>query len=276
MQMETKEALLTELELIERWENDQKGLWIWDKAARLPFALLDRVTPAFIQKRISALLDEIGYYIQSGGKYLTKERSILKKLERHAETPVHTIEDAARVPLKAMDETALSIQKSHAGAATVQGAATGVGGFLTLAADIPATLAISLKTLQEIAVSYGYDPNEREERVFIIKCLQFTSSDIVGKKAILEELSDYANRNSSKQMISHLQGWREVVLSYREQYSLKKIFRLVPVVGIVFGAISNRSMIEDIADAGMMLYRKRRILERLHAQETKNESEYRI
>jgi hypothetical protein len=274
--METQEKLLEELALIKQWENDQKGLWIWDKVARLPFVLLDRMTPSFIQKRIGALLDEIGYYIQSGGKYLTQQRGILKKLERNAEMPVHTIEDAAQVPLKAMDETALSVQKSHAGAATVQGAATGVGGFLTLAADIPAMLAISLKTLQEIAVSYGYDPNDREERVFIIKCLQFTSSDIVGKKAILHELSDYANRNNSKQMISHLQGWREVVLAYREQYSLKKVFRLVPVVGIVFGAISNRSMIEDIADSGMMLYRKRRILERIASQNTKNESENRI
>ncbi|OMP67191.1 EcsC family protein [Domibacillus epiphyticus] len=271
--METKEILEEELEVIARWENDQKGLWIWDKVARLPFTLLDRMTPAFIQKRISALLDEIGYYIQSGGKYLTQERGILKKLERHAEMPVHTIEDAANVPLKAMDKTALSIQKSHAGAATVQGAATGVGGFLTLAADIPATLAISLKTLQEIAVSYGYDPNDREERIFIIKCLQFTSSDVVGKKAILKELSNYASRDNNKQMISHLQGWREVVIAYREQYSLKKIFRLVPVIGIIFGAISNRSMIEDIADAGMMLYRKRRIIERLAAQTAGNESE---
>lgn len=274
--METKEQLFKELESIERWENEQKGLWIWDKIARLPFAFLDRMTPSFIQKRIGALLDEIGYYIQSGGKYLTQQRNTLKKLERNAGMPVHTIEDAARIPLRAMDETALSIQKTHAGAATVQGATTGIGGFLTLAVDIPATLAISLKTLQETAVSYGYDPNEREERIFIIKCLQFTSSDIVGKKAILQELSDYTNRSNNKQMISHLQGWREVVLGYREQYSLKKLFRLVPIVGIVFGAISNRSMIEDIADAGMMLYRKRRILERMTSLNAKNESENRL
>lgn len=274
--METKEQLFEELESIKQWENEQKGLWIWDKLARLPFAFLDRMTPSFIQKRIGALLDELGYYIQSGGKYLTQQRSTLKKLERNAKMPVHTIEDATRIPLRAMDETALSIQKVHAGAATVQGAATGVGGFLTLAVDIPATLAISLKTLQEIAVSYGYDPNEREERIFIIKCLQFTSSDVVGKKAILQELSDYMNRSNNKQMISRLQGWREVVLGYREQYGLKKLFRLVPIVGIVFGAISNRSMIEDIADAGMMLYRKRRILERIISLDAKNESENRV
>ncbi|OES43988.1 EcsC family protein [Domibacillus iocasae] len=274
--METKETLMEHLQNIERWENDQKGLWIWDRIARLPFAILDKMTPSFIQGKIGALLDELGYYIQSGGKYLTKQSSILKKLERYAQTPVHTIDDVKNLPLSAMDETALSIQKSYTGAATVQGATTGIGGIFTLAVDIPATLALSLKTLQEIAVAYGYDPNEREERVFIIKCLQFSSSDIVGKRAILKEISDYANRGNSKEMISQLQGWREVVLSYREQYSLKKIFRLIPFVGIIFGALSNRSMIEDLSDTAMMLYRKRRILERLAQQTNETESDIHI
>lgn len=270
--METMEQLLEELKGIDQWERDQKKLGILDRFARLPFALLDKITPSFIQKRVGALLDELGYYIQSGGKYLTQQKGILKKLERHSEMPVHTIDDIKHIPLSAMDKTALSIQKAHANAATVQGATTGVGGIFTLAADIPATLAISLKTLQEMAVSYGYNPENREERVFIIKCLQFTSSDVVGRKAILRELSDYANRGDSKEMASQIQGWREVILSYQEQYSFKKVFRLVPVVGIIFGALSNRSMIEEVSDTGMMLYRKRRILERLAEKTKKAES----
>lgn len=268
MKMETNQVLIEHLQQIEQWENDQRGLWIWDRVARLPFAILDKVTPSFIQRKIGALLDELGYYIQSGGKYLTKQGSVLQKLERYAKTPVHTIEDVKSLPISVMDETALSIQKSHAGAATIQGATTGIGGIFTLAVDIPATLAISLKMLQEIAVAYGYDPNERNERVFIIKCLQFSSSDIVGKRAILKEIAHYSNRGNSKEMISQVQGWREVVLSYRDQYSLKKIFRLVPIVGIVFGALSNRSMIEDLSDTAMMLYKKRRILEKLAKTES--------
>ncbi|MEM1504187.1 EcsC family protein [Domibacillus sp. 8LH] len=268
MNMETKQTLIEQLQQIGQWEKDQKGLWIWDRAARLPFAILDKLTPSFIQRKIGSLLDELGYYVQSGGKYLTRQDSILKKLERNAEIPVHSIEDVKKLPISVMDETAFSIQKSHAGAATVQGAATGIGGIFTLAVDIPATLAISLKMLQEIAVAYGYDPNEREERIFIIKCLQFSSSDIVGKRAILKEIANYADRGSSKEMISQMQGWREVVLSYREQYSLKKVFRLVPVVGIVFGALSNRSMIEELSDTAIMLYKKRRILEKLAETES--------
>jgi hypothetical protein len=38
---------------------------------------------------------------------------------------------------------------------------------------------------------------------------------------------------------------------------------MVPIAGIIFGAFTNRSMINDLAETGMMLYQKRRILERL-------------
>lgn len=43
--METREDLLNELTVIEKWENDQSDLWIWDRIGRLPFKILDKITP---------------------------------------------------------------------------------------------------------------------------------------------------------------------------------------------------------------------------------------
>ncbi len=63
--------------------------------------------------------------------------------------------------------------------------------------------------------------------------------------------------------MSQLQGWREVVYTYRDNFGWKKLFQMVPVAGMIFGAFINRSMISDLSEAGMMLYRKRKILERL-------------
>ena len=60
-----------------------------------------------------------------------------------------------------------------------------------------------------------------------------------------------------------MQGWREVVFSYRDQMGWKKLFQMIPIAGLVFGAFINRSAVNDIAEAGKMLYRKRRIIERL-------------
>ncbi|WP_249664426.1 EcsC family protein, partial [Lysinibacillus sp. D4B1_S16] len=74
-----------------------------------------------------------------------------------------------------------------------------------------------------IAIIHGNDPNDKMERIFIVKCLQFTSADIVGKEAILQELSTMHSTNkATDNMIFQLQGWQEVFYTYRDQMGWKK------------------------------------------------------
>lgn len=262
--METRDELLNELSVIEKWEKDQSNLWIWERLGRLPFKLLDKITPQFIHKKVGTLLEEIGNYIQTGGSYLIKEKTIFEKIEKETGQPINHVSDIKKIPLTTMTKLSEELTVQRKKFATIQGASTGIGGIFTLAIDIPAIMAISLKTLQEIAIIHGYDPNEKSERIFIIKCLQFSSADIVGKNAILNELSGYYQQGrASGEMMSQLQGWREVVYTYRDQFGWKKLFQMVPVAGMIFGAFSNRSMINDLSETAMMLYRKRRIFERL-------------
>ncbi|AZB44345.1 EcsC family protein [Bacillus sp. FJAT-42376] len=261
--MDSKQTLQQSLHEVEKWEKDQQGLWFWEKITRLPFKLLDKITPAFIQKKIGVLLDEIGNYVQTGGKYLTQEKMMLKKLSVQSGVEVESIEGVSEVSVEDMKKVCLDIRESRGNLATVQGASTGFGGMFTLAIDIPVLLGLSIKTLQEIAIAHGYDPNKKEERIFIVKCLQFASADIVGKQAVLNELSGYHTRSHSKEVFSQLQGWREVMYSYRDTYGIKKLLQMIPVAGMIFGALTNRSMIKELAETGTMLYQKRRILARL-------------
>ncbi|MFS8304022.1 EcsC family protein [Bacillus altitudinis] len=274
--MEEREWLKAQLKEIEKWEKDQQKVWFWEKLSRLPFQMLDKLTPAFIQKKIGVLLDEMGHYIQSGGVYLTSEKGIIHQFQKKcADESIQRIEDIEAAPIEVMDVISDQMGKNRTNLATVQGATTGVGGMFTLAADIPAVLGLSLKTLQDIAVTYGYDPKNKEERVFIIKCLQLNSADVVGKKSILKELKSYhASEGKHENMISQIQGWREVVYNYRDSFGWKKLFQLVPIAGILFGAASNRSQLKGIAETGIMQYRKRRILSRLEelAQQEQRDS----
>lgn len=274
--MEEREWLKAQLKEIEKWEKDQQKVWFWEKLSRLPFQMLDKLTPAFIQKKIGVFLDEMGHYIQSGGVYLTSEKGIIHQFQKKcADESIQRIEDIEAAPIEVMDAISDQMGKNRTNLATVQGATTGVGGMFTLAADIPAVLGLSLKTLQDIAVTYGYDPKNKEERVFIIKCLQLNSADVVGKKSILKELKSYhASEGKHENMISQIQGWREVVYNYRDSFGWKKLFQLVPIAGILFGAASNRSQLKGIAETGIMQYRKRRILSRLEelAQQEQRDS----
>jgi hypothetical protein len=277
---DTQEELKVSLQEIEAWEKAQKDLWFWEKLGRLPFMLLDKITPKIIQEKLGQAVDEIGSYIQNGGKYLISERAVIDRLQRNAgpESELQTdgeeptaIEHVAQMPLSVMNASAEQLASSRSTMATLQGATTGIGGIFTLAVDIPAILGLSLKIIQEIAICYGFDPKLKEERVFAVKVMQFASSDIVGKKAILEELGAIDKAGRSSQMMSQLQGWREVVTVYRDNFGWKKLFQMIPVAGILFGAFINRGMLNDVAEAATMLYRKRRVMIKLAENEAKAE-----
>ncbi|WP_409347347.1 EcsC family protein [Paenibacillus sp. MBLB4367] len=268
---ETREALQKELQAVEAWERDQKDLWFWEKLGRLPFMLLDKVTPKFLQDKIGQAIDEVGSYVQTGGQYLISERTVLQELSsRSAQAAgvqrVDTVEEASRLPLSVMDAGADEFAGARAKLAAVQGATTGIGGIFTLAIDIPALLGLSLKVLQEIALCYGYNPKDQKERMFVVLCLQFASSDIVGKRAILEKLASFDSEQKQHQAFAQLQGWREVVATYRDNFGWKKLFQMVPIAGMLFGAFLNKGTLQDVAEAGKMLYRKRRIMARLNEE----------
>lgn len=259
--METHEQLQKELRKIDKWEKGQKGLFFWEKLGRLPFALLDKVTPAFIHKQVDKLLTELASYIDYGGQYLVNNDATVKTAATQLGKMI-SIEKVPQLALAEMDLLAEYFIKRRAKNAQIQGASTGVGGIFTLAIDIPFILGLTLKTMQEVAISYGFDPNDKAERIFMIKCMQFASADIVGKKAILEDLSQ-ANKTQS---FAQLQGWKEVFMTYRDNFGWKKLFQMVPIAGIIFGAYINKSTIEDVGEVAQMLYKKRRIIERLECK----------
>lgn len=284
--MESQQQLESELQEILIWEKAQKDVMFWEKLGRIPFMLLDRLTPKTVQEKIGSILNEVGGFIQSGGKHLVREQTVMNVLAEAAEgrevdtrisaaqglqgdletPPEHstlTLATAAKLPLHVMDIAADTLTEKRVKFAAAQGAATGVGGVFMIAADLPMVLGQSLKVLQEMALCYGYDPNDPRERVFIVKCLQFASADIVGKKAVLEELANFDDGQATEQVFSQLQGWREVVQSYTDNFGMKKLFQLIPIAGVVFGSISNKGTISDVAEAGKVLYKKRRLQYRL-------------
>lgn len=272
--MNNRTELEQALREIEQWELEQKGLNVFEKLMRIPFTLLDKFVPKGLQQKLAELLDELGSFVQTGGRYLVQKKSVLRKLRAHAvKAGVElTLEDYSmdmeaihKLPIKVCDDTANEIRNGNKNVAFAQGATIGFGGIVTLAADIPAILGIALKVIQETAISYGYDPNEARERAFIMKCMQLTTSDIVGKQATLKDIAHYDDENTGRHSLSEVQGWRETMTSFVDNFGWKKLFQTVPVLGMVFGSFMNRSMIHDMAETAQVMYRKRAIRARLRA-----------
>lgn len=118
--METKEQLLAYLQEIEAWEKEQKDLFFWEKIGRIPFKILDKLTPKWIQKKVAELVDELGSYIQTGGKYLVSEQAIIKRINQHSSVKnIHSIEEIRNLPIEEMKKISEQLSKKRAAIATV-------------------------------------------------------------------------------------------------------------------------------------------------------------
>lgn len=190
-----------------------------------------------IHEKLGQLMSELGRFIQTGGNYFVNQNHLIQFIQTSTgNQKIYSIDDVKKLPISDMEKLSEKLQQKRANFATIQGATTGVGDMFTLVVDIPVVLGLALKTLQEIAIIHGYDPAEKEERIFIVKCLQFTYADVVGKEAILKELSAFHNV-SSNEVISQIKGWQEVFYTYADQFGWKKLFQMIPVAGMIFGAL---------------------------------------
>ena len=95
-----------------------------------------------------------------------------------------------------MDQICENLGKNRANTAAVQGATTGVGGLFTLAVDIPAILGLSLKTLQDIAVSYGYDPKEKRSGCLLLNVCSSALLILSGKGRSFRNSADTINHQA--------------------------------------------------------------------------------
>lgn len=97
------------------------------------FKILDKLTPAFIQKKIGVLLDELGSFIQGGGKYLTQKNGMLKKVQQLVpDKTIETIDDLKTVPLNVMNIVSGDLKTNRGNVATVQERRPGLAEFSLL------------------------------------------------------------------------------------------------------------------------------------------------
>ena len=79
--------------------------------------------------------------------------------------------------LELSDWVAAKVHKWAITIATIEGAATGAGGIITLPVDIPFLITFSLKTIHKIGLCYGYDCDTNEERDFVFGILSLSGAN---------------------------------------------------------------------------------------------------
>jgi hypothetical protein len=147
---------------------------------------------------------------------------------------------------------------------TVSGGATAGGVVLAMAADVSASLALLGRAVAEVAVHYGYDPNEPEEEIFLMGVLTYsTAASLNAKAAALASLARLTQRMMRRAVFRELE--RDVLVRVIQtvfgriglKLTHKRLAQAVPVVGGVISASMSYDMLDRALRDATRVYRVR-------------------
>ncbi len=141
--------------------------------------------------------------------------------------------------------------------ASVEGAVTGAGGILMGIADFPALLAIKVKMLFDIAVTYGYDVQSYKERLFLLTVFQLAFSSHKHRGEVYHRLLHWEEYAAGLPDDVDRFDWRTFQLEYRDYIDLAKMAQLIPVIGAAVGAVVNYRLLQQLGATAMNCYRMR-------------------
>ena len=174
--------------------------------------------------------------------------------ERHAPAAAAWVEERKKMYAHSPQELAQMAKHKHAALARFGGAATGVGGIVTMLPDLAAAAWIQSRMVFFIAAAYGYDPHDpmRPAELLVIRDLYKTPQEarraLDGVGTMMVEA--YAG--------SKLQ--REEALAARlarfagRRLTRRVAGRLIPFAAIAFNAIGNERETRALADKTIMFY----------------------
>ncbi|MBN8208612.1 EcsC family protein [Bacillus sp. NTK071] len=149
-----------------------------------------------------------------------------------------------------------------------QGGLAGTGSLLLLGLDLPAVLAINLRTVQLIAMTYGYPVNYPSEMMIALKVFHMaTLPKGMQEKAwvSLEEELDYEQAHpyfyEGPEEIADakwIQGpMKQIVKGTVLMMLRKKIIQGIPLFGIAIGAGVNYRFTRSVSETAHHFYQKR-------------------
>ena len=167
--------------------------------------------------------------------------------------------------MQAAHQAAKKVARTARGISATTGAAAGMAGALSMSADIPATIAIGLRTIRDTGRAFGFDGEGSAEKLFRLQILE------------LAALDDPEERNKRiADLESTIGGQGQLVDADHEHITpvvdqaVERISRaiafagfrsragmIVPIVGSVVGGIVNSSFQNDVGKAARFAFQER-------------------
>ena len=170
--------------------------------------------------------------------------------------------------LEACEVAAREVRRWALGYAVTGGGAAGAFGALGLAVDVPATIALALRTVRLTGMCYGFGGGGEAERVYILDALNLAGANSMAEKAeAMERLTrDRAELDAESwkkivrltgQTSGTLAATRRVATTLGVNLSTRKVAQLTPIIGAAVGAGVNAAFQNDVAAGARFGYRAR-------------------
>lgn len=232
---------------INRWEKHEPS--VVEVGLSKLFSPISSISSVVIP---SAVIEKAIEYAQKAGGMLAGKEDILK------DGKVNFIGELKLKDLALSDKLADSVHNWAIGMAGAEGMATGFGGTVTIAADIPAVITLAFRTIHKIAMCYGYEVNNDQEREFVLNILSVSGANTLKERKLA--ISILQREFIQKQMVKNL-VMSDLVKKIAKQLGVnlakRKALQLAPFIGAGVGAAVNASYIRDIAWDARRAYQRR-------------------
>jgi hypothetical protein len=151
-------------------------------------------------------------------------------------------------------QLAVMAKKRHAMLARFEGAATGVGGVVTMVPDMAALAWIQSRLVFYIAAAYGYDPTDPMRPAEALVLFGFYPDPATARRA----LDGIGSTVVEAYIGSKLERQETLALRLAKMLGIrsarKLAGRLIPGVAIAFNAIGNERRTRQLADKAIRFY----------------------
>ncbi|MEM6768641.1 MAG: EcsC family protein [Bacteroidota bacterium] len=252
--------------------------------------LAEKLIPESARNDISGVTELLIEKLQDFSQWSVNQNDILKATHEF-EIDAETIIQLKKASIHDLDHVAEKFIGENTRMATLSGFGTGMVGIAGILADLPSLFSISMRSIYQIALCYGYDLESRDggsygreyEVEYMVRVFKIaTASDKIQKQRALAELKDFeAGRDSeiygelggdfaAKQVGKNATNFisRKIIQEIVEQTLSKKAAALIPGLGAVFSAGFNYVYLKDVGEAAYMVYRERFLLDKKGRRKT--------
>lgn len=222
--------------------------------------------PSMLGRGIERLTNPFAKAIASVVPDWLMER-VVRGIDSAASAPQLTKFDHDITDLAACKRAAKRVESRAQAINGATGVAAGFGGALTMGADIPATIAVAVRTIRDTGRAYGFDGAGNGEQLFRMQILELAALNvpeqrdraIAGIEAAIGPDGDLAAVDPDRHGSLVDQAVERVSRAIAFASFRKRAGMVIPVVGSAIGGIVNASFQSDVAKGARFAFQERRL-----------------